>query len=243
MNLIESWRDSLSIFSPKHFSLLSLVTRKCLRSIFLHSSSLLVIVPLSIGIAYNMTYHDNHLMIRILSSVSLQILIVFLVLMVRASVKRKHCYYFLHYWPHMLFVGGFYSVLGVINYGLAFDVFDFYPMISTPVTVFWLLFFVDSHATWSSFIGSLGRGLLMSIYTLPLCLILSVVWYVLYVGSLYLSGIFISYLGIMPQALWKMIFGTIVGILLIPLWYCLLSNVYIKQLHEHFTQYFTVPSD
>jgi len=243
MSLIESWRDSLSMFSPKQFNLLSLITRKCLRNIFLHPSSFLVIVPLSAGVAFNMAYHDNHSIVRMLILVFIQIIIVFLVLMVRASVKRKHCYYFLHYWPHMLYVVVFYMLVSLATFWLPFNVPDVIWFFWAPISTLWLLFFVDQRATFKAFITSLWRAVLMFIYSLPVCLIIAGLWFLVFWSMSTLLAMLISKFANIERSFWAFIFGTLVGIVLSPLWYCLLSNIYIKQLHEHFTRYFTVPSD
>lgn len=242
MELIQSWRESLALLKPPQVKILLFVTVKALKELFTNPYSLLVIVLLGITTTFSEIYYNFHELTRgssiffLISAALSIILTLLLILYIRPSVMPKNRFYFLHYWRHLLYI--------LVLYAAFLILFIFFPSVMTYGSIVWLLlstiwilFFCDRNATLKTFGHSLVRGVLMIVYNAPVLIIITIVWYALYIiffaTILYIVRIRSEYLLFAVFALNIIIFY--------PIWYCMMNTMYVKRLHDQFSLYFGRP--
>lgn len=109
------------------------------------------------------------------------------------------------------------------------------PFLS-PFLITWMLFLLDAKNSLWAPLESFGRSLIMNLYNYPFFLIVYAVF-----RALIEAGFFIiTYLA--PSLPYLFPIGVLIlfGIA-IPYWICLITNFYIKRLHEQFSIYYTTP--
>lgn len=176
-----------------------------------------------------------------------------LLLAARPSTALKNCAYFRSYFLRLLVA---FFVMGVLNglYGLVITMglryventaaFIFnYGLMSIGFLLFlylinYTLFFFDGDGSFRSFAKSFIYAAKMTIFNLPFYVVVTLVSAVLPVllGSFMLSLI-MPYLN-QASAIGIMIFMMIFGALQDLFTICLLTNFYVKKLHDQFTLYF-----
>ena len=182
----------------------------------------------------------------------------------RPSVAKKDFNYFVSYLPYFCYVfllllpmglPIFYHhwlVLKLSNLLVIFFEYWFVHLFwltaTSPVYIFFLMFFLDSDKRPKQFVLSFYRSFKMIIYNYPLC------W--LFVMGFYCIGYIVHYgIGLQMPSIalqqvqaesWslstKIIFESTIWFLkvfLSPIPICIFANIYIKKLHEQFDVYFT----
>ncbi len=268
MQLIQAWKDSLKILLPKNLKLFSLVTLKaivecykvllrCCWPLFvfffglflfeLWSSSLMPVLNYVFGSPrQNYPFLMSWTWIHFINV--LQMLLVFVTcLATRPSVTKKDRYYFVSYIPYFLYIAIYYSIFFVFDIVTTKFPSSFYLIPSgrivfmLPIYVLFLFFFLDSNKSLTQLKYSLYRSIKMFIYNLPIFFIFIVL--IILIGFLN-----VVVMHSLKHTLWwegiplriyieclKLIHTTI----LTPIFICIISNIYIKKLHEQFDVYFT----
>jgi hypothetical protein len=243
MLIVESWRESLYMLAPKQAKMLIFVTAKNLSDLVYRRLTYIIVVPLVLGISFGMAYadHPGFLVPCFLVSLVVNLFIVLLLLLVRPSVMIKHRYYFMHYQRHLAYVFVFFGFINLIHAFCPLCWPGFIWLFWAPLSTLWLLFFIDSHATLDAFVRSLFRAFLMLVYNLPIFLVVTVFWYLLFAGLSQWPILFLSHHIAMQREFWQFFSGALVGFILFPLWYSVITTLYVKQLHEQFAVYFGRP--
>lgn len=253
MQLLQSWKDSLSLLKPSNLKLFCLVTLKLLISTY---KTLLVYFwwfGLLLGVSYYVNIIPNITNFYLLIPWYIKrVLIIFVVLLTaRPSIGIKDYTYFMNYWRHFIYALFFYCVIApaiaVTDFFLLNFVFFgsgmgpqepgqaiFVGLFTLPIvgfifaclmmiSLFMVLFLLDSDGTLKSALSSLWRGTKMFWYNLPFCLI--------FMGVRYL--VVFSFLSLLP-----IVYSSVVIDFLFPVSLCFITNFYVKKLHEQFTVYF-----
>ncbi len=295
MRLLQSWKDSLKIFTPAHFRLFFLVSVKStieMYRLLLRYFWWLLLVALGVSIFYyninnyqelSWLYMRAWLLIDLMYFCIWFAFIFAVFLIVRPSVKYKDYAYFSGYARHfiyffifILFVFLLCVLLFDISYrfGHAQDTMMFkiiwllYHMLTfvytsgiggflhwlalSPLSIFFILFLLDSPGTFASFIRSLSRSIKMFVYNYPFCLLMFALFAVAFldfivlpdcIQGLQIYGFVKDWLINKPI---RLVLGLIVVspdryaellvdhaiILLLPIPICFFTNFYIKKVHE-----------
>jgi len=263
MQLLQSWKESLLVFKPSNFKLFLMVTLKSIwetyKSLFYHFwwlVILLVTVPL----------HKTAFGLLILFGAPL--LLVYLILLIaRPSVDLKNWAYFAKYIlyiiPFLIIVAAIFSYYDHIYFNrpgsltpfisLSQIIIFIFPvqfqyivhrdiqlnqvelfialqLLLSPFIILFNLFYLDSDKSLRAIVFSFVRSLKMILYNYPACLIIWAIFLLLW----YLFWSILWCLSIN----FALIFELITFVLLAPIPICIFSNLYIKQVHEHFDLYF-----
>lgn len=246
MQLLASWKQSLSIFYPlnnlKLFGFAILRAAQVAVPQFLKSFWWLYLVML-LGVFMGMPVID-----MILSPLST----VCIYLAVRPSVGLKNKDYWLAHWKHIVFGVALSWVLALATGALASAETLFcieLPLITNlswliifcDVIVFniifaalplWYFFFLDSHSTIFAFGKAWKNAFVMAWYTLP-------VWLIFYVGLELMLNIF-EMINVVEN--WVTIpLMILLSVILQIVAACVWSVFYTKRLHEQFEIYFPGP--
>lgn len=103
----------------------------------------------------------------------------------------------------------------------------------SPFVILWTLFMYDAQKTVWQYIRSFWRALLMLFYNYPFFFIIYELLRLLLAGFYLLSRPFVESYPSMYIIGWIVLF-----FLVIPYYVCLLTNVYVKRLHEQFSVYY-----
>ena len=252
MQLLASWKQSLSIFYP--LNNLKLFGFAILRAVQVAIPQFLKIFWWLIGIVSLSDYFELPSDILVMPFI-----IVCIYLVVRPSVGIKNFDYFKKHGRHI--VGGVILslVLALISLAVAegeafvlsssesFSMNAFacnalawvLVIIDTFVLTLlfallplWFFFFLDSRATIGDFFVSWKRAFLMALYALP-------VWALLFVVLEWVLGLF--EMVTVVESWWSVILMMFISICVQILVACLLSVFYTKHLHEQFELYFPGP--
>jgi len=264
MYLLQSWKESLTIFIPKNFKLFLLVTLKSLlettKTFFRYFWWLIVLElggpPLlnMLGVFTKMPSGDVANIVAFLTVFAQTITLFCLYLIARPSVAKKDYAYFKHYsyYVAIVFFIAFVCSLVVqmsllyarVLLGSLLVPLLFLVMLPSALGAFFLLFWFDSDGTIKNLFYSFVRSIKMVLYNYPFCLIASLLfggmWALVSVVPVQ-TFIFIygAKLGILPLVVWPMlILRSIVRVLLFALQICFFTNFYVKRLHDQFTLYF-----
>lgn len=252
MRLLRSWRDSLLLLAPQNFKLFALVTLKSTFETYkvLARVWYLSLIPLITPIAIKLylislgpdnaldffkttwSYHAGMFV------ASMQVLLTVMVcLATRPSIKQKNAAYFISYIRSSLmlvFVGTLlkqaYLLWSWVGWNGAFSM-----QIAThyiPLWIFFILFFLDSDGSIKEFWTSVVRAVKMTVYNLPLLMIL------IFVVSL-VGGVFAKLIVLHRLLAYASLFMYL--FLLKPLVINIWTNIYIKKLHEMPDLYFKQP--
>jgi len=264
MQLLQFWKESLSIFKPVNFKLFLLVTLKTiiqtykvLFKYFWWLFGLLIVLGLW-AMSLEGTEQQALVMYLVLLRLMVALFVPFIVLLIiRSSVSKKNVVYFMQ---HISFVIPIFSLSFLIPcfylmirwwaetyYNLHIPlkilsilIFVPYPYLLAPVIFqVWLspliilfgLFYLDT----GKIFYSLKWAIKMIVYNYP---VLFILYTVLLSIVMILWKLFFMYLGsIDPRLEYILVFAS-VYVVLIPIFYSVVSNIYIKQVHDNFDLYF-----
>ncbi len=243
MQLLAAWKDSLTIFKPESLKLFSLATLNSLGQtykIWLRYWGWLLLAGAGSFYFRGLTT-PVHILIYITMFLS-----------VRPSVRLKNYAYFSGYIPQGIYIGIWKAVTPVILLliipsikVLTLFVHDLRTLLYVQVSIylvlsiifnlwvsaFYALFVLDSQGRISDAFKSLLKALKMFVYNLPFCLIMSVFAVVLIIGGSY----------VVPN---KPFFGyyflhvLFEFLIFLPLFANIVTNFYVKKVHEQFSVYF-----
>jgi hypothetical protein len=221
MTVLQSWGDSLSLFTYQNFKLFTLVTLKSIIDVYkklLQYWWWLVIPALLI---YSEIGSAPVLLMLFVGFFFTNLFIFAVICSTRPSIEQKNSDYFkqqLCYFP---------LTLAFLLPGY------FLPkIISVAPIAFFILFYLDSVD--QSLFKKAGvfkawkRTILMGVYNMPLLIIINFILRIFYI-------IILSCVAVSPLAV------VIISFLLLPISGCVYTNIYIKRLHEQFELYFPQP--
>ncbi len=113
----------------------------------------------------------------------------------------------------------------------------------SPFIVVWILFMLDAKKEVWAYIKALGRAVLMLAYNYPFFLITYAVLRLAIAAGYMLSvpvsryGILIPEIGVIPLV--PLVGWIILLLVIIPYWVCVITNFYVKRLHEQFSLYYS----
>ncbi|MCL4229823.1 hypothetical protein KJZ61_04025 [Candidatus Dependentiae bacterium] len=190
----------------------------------------------------------------------LLIIVLTLVIAARPSVTIKNCRYYFSYWRHMLLVVG---MFGIMFFALEnmHKITKSFPSMNTVVLQYiilptalaflflWIIAFLDTkfhiYALWSSFI----RALKLVIYNYPFVWVMSAITFSMAKIFVHLIVFLIFYdphpcmfsgLAGLVLLFTGLIFPILGAVLIIPVLLLLstMTNMYTRQVHEHFDRYY-----
>lgn len=241
MQLLNSWRDSLTVLKPQNFWLFTLVTLKSLvetYKVWLKYWGWLVLLflgynywigesgPLLATLGLGFGVLEGADAARWLLYGIMLLIYTTLVLTVRPSVDIKNSVYFLGYGKHLFWIMCWFIMITALA---NFFVIYFYGYMLFPfVTVLFTLFLLDSRGTCKDASQSTWRAIQMFVYNLPFYLVMIGLFFVL-----------IPLLLMFGSARYSAILYYIIDVLVVlPLFVNVVTNFYVKRLHEQFTLYF-----
>jgi hypothetical protein len=213
-NLVQSWKDSLFIFDVKKSNLFYLVTLKTIRDLYLKLIYMFWWLALLIIVPGLLYQNPEKYFYRDLS-----IWMSVALLAVRPSVELKtYSYFFTYYIYHFLVVLTLVPLM-ISGYLLG-------AVLSLMV---WIIFFYLDDLP-KNIITAVRRALYFYWYNLPLCLIIT--------GSF----IVVQYLLALITEPSPLI-ARVIKLAVMPLFLGILSNVYVKRVHDQFDLYFNFETD
>lgn len=233
MQILHTWKESFSIFVPKNLKLFLLVTLNAIIDTFttllkywwfLYAILLFLFTPMlnwvMVPIVNTMGGVTLFYGIFTFKIAFIPILIFFLTcLAARPSTWLKNYAYFgrylLRFW-YVPFLILFFLMGGLHKIPLMALLFLLY-----------ILFLIDSDGAIMSIGWSLIRAIKMLIYNLPLFIIIEVLMQGFTIGISFL------HLGLLIY--------TILLLIILPLFVCLVTNIYVKKLHDQSELYFPTP--
>jgi hypothetical protein len=260
-----SWKESVSLFIPKQARLFFLITLKSIiesyKLIALHLWWLFGLSYLT-DILYS-RYFGIKSYFCIVPLLSWFLTIFFIYLIIRPSIKRKGWSYYKDYLGRFAYFVLFSIIaflipilLLLIGNKIAFWTFSiswifymlFLPFLivpllisflvapqvvalyTSPLLTFLLLFMLDSNGSISDVFQSIIRAFKMVIYNYPFCIIMFIVFIVCStIGQM----LIVQFFGINSFLL-----SSLVTNLILPIPLCILTNFYIKRLHDQFGLYY-----
>lgn len=220
-NFLQSWRESLELFLPNNLSKFLLVTLKTLYEgcfVIFKYFWWLIVLQIILNLGSIPTYN--------VISFGIQLLLYFCIIAaMRPSVDQKNLFYFL---SRIIYYFLFYIVAKIL-----------FLLVSTPLHEFWIadravdlllifymLFLLDQRLTFGGIITALIRAIKMVLYNLPACCI--------FFG---LMGLLYSLLFTVLNVQQPMI----ALIFLHTIFVAIVTNFYIKRVHEQFKVYYETP--
>lgn len=249
--LLQSWKESLSIFLPKNFKLFLLVTLKSafelLANLFYFFWWLLLSVFIFLVGGHYPAWATAGMLWFFIGNLLMLALVFVWFMLVRPSVLPKGYSYFKQHIRKTAvgFLGLYFifdivrslllalplqmilrslitgAVLNPIYIYLRFRL-DFVPFIIFPPFVYAVLFYFDSDGGLRSWLLSIARGFVMYIYNLPFCLLSMFFVFLLWLSTAWMLHEYSWYL------LW----------LLVPLVLSYFKNMYVKRVHDQFNLYY-----
>ena len=253
MQLLQSWKESLSLFIPKNFKLFILVTLKSALetySLLFYYFWWLILITLAFDIG---CYWPECVLVGTpweLVKKALELMLGFaLFMLVRPSVSLKRWGYFIEHSKKMFFgFAGFvaafpflrrylYRFVGYLpSTGLLGYVSAFLNTMLTnswlyvaPTFVFATLFYFDSDGSIESFFLSFYRGVKMLVFNLPFVLV-----------SLVGMWVFMGGIQWIARTFWTdPLVGRYLFFSFMPFMVSYFKSMYIKRLHDRFELYFS----
>ncbi len=234
MNLMQAWRDSLKLFAPQNCKTFALVTVKAVidaYKLMLQYWWLWIGIMLAGGLLTTILKPITFLWftkVAVLLVAVRHLLFFLLCLAMRPSVGLKTMDYFrqytLKFWYIILLALAF-GIIGMSTVPLFLIFFTFF-----------VLFVFDSDGAFESIGLSVVRAFVMLLYNLPLCFLVYVgLMSVNIVASLMALGLSIVLNG------GEFLFAFLLYLFLVPIEIGILTNIYIKKLHEQSGLYFRQP--
>lgn len=235
MELITSWKDSLQLLKPKNLSQFLLVSMKAVVDLYRELASFFVdrnnwiLIGSVIGLivlAHIVKIWHLYFFGQFMLNSMRWILIIIACLALRDSVTVKNRDYFISYLMNYWYVIIVALILGITG-------IEAIPFVSLWY-IFFILFAFDTKGGCLSVLSKTRQSFLMLVYNLPVCFALYAV---------------LSVMGIILYRLEAWALGYAVGLVFIMCLYCifipiqiaLITNFYIKRLHEQPDLYFTQP--
>ncbi len=262
---LRSWKESISLFAPKQFKLFSLVTIKSIfesyKYIILHFGWLFAITAL-LDLSYSQfCLYLNYLCL--LPLIGWFVTIFGMYLIIRPSIKRKGWSYYKDNWLKFIY----FMFFSIIAYSIPLAMLSaankivyltqnihtlFYflllPVLLIPILVtflmppnlivlyvsplltFLILFILDGDGSIKNVLQSVVRALKMMIYNYPFCILI----FILFVICSVSYTVFIArWFGVDSFLL-----SPIVSNAFLPIPLCILTNFYIKRVHDQFGLYY-----
>ncbi len=237
MNIVSSWKNSLQVLHPdnlKNFLLVSLKTVGDVYGVMNHplpargnwfvAAALIILISLTNIINYLNLYWLEAL----LNNTFFHSLVFLFCLVMRPSVGVKNLEYYRFYLHRFWWLLLISVVLG-----------GFTPIFVVPLFfmtyIFFILFCFDTHGSIQELIQALRNSAVMLIYNLPLCV-------VFYVALAVVNYIFLYNLVAFVLGYWGgLTMVVILYLFFIPIEVSLLTNFYIKRLHDQPELYFVQP--
>ncbi|MGC2310231.1 MAG: hypothetical protein WA432_01260 [Candidatus Babeliaceae bacterium] len=247
--LLQSWQESLLIFKPRNFKNFLLITAKSyketVKALLFGARYFLLLIAVLLILMTVMIAHlfyigkNQSLIVSLLSPLyyfTYYFCLFLVYCAVRPSANKKDYLYFCTF-IKKFFLSFIFMIFFIHLISLAILLF-----LATFFTLnCWLdelihflypfsLFFLLDAGNRKKFLWifySIGNGLKMFFYNLPLSAVIIVLFYFLYQGVMYLGH--------------TLLFVYLISFLLILLdilYVCLFSNIYIRQIHEHFDWYY-----
>jgi hypothetical protein len=261
MQLLTAWKESLALILPPQGALFFLVTVKTILRTYrtwLFYFGWLVVAFVVFDLFF-LTCHVPSFIFSGPFSLSTHVtawlrlgmwygLLFTLYLTVRPSVLPKNISYFLSYSRHFvlfLLVALFYSW---VNYLMVFVLYGcspvhMYELGMSFILVFFTLFFLDSRGHLIDSFYAFIRAIKMIVYNLPLCFIVGTVFVLLLRA---LGGLELVLIRMVTQTttlsadqqLVAELVERVIYLLVLPVPVSLITNIYIKKVHEQFSLYF-----
>lgn len=262
MYLIQSWKDSLSLLIPRNLKLFLMVTVKGIKDVYVGALKYFWWFILLYGVG-EIFFGNMPLIVSLFDSIWLFIL----ALLVRASVAKKDRSYFVQYSKYfpialggmwlilliflflMIFIGFIVYLIKVGNIQDVAEVFHslqdniLYILITKISGIFiqaWILlsifFLLDMPLNFKNWVKSIRFGYRMLIHNMPIFVIL--------IGALSILFGFLDWVAIYILAFVPIDSTSILNVLSFmqePITVALVSNLYIKRLHEQPQLYFKEP--
>ncbi len=227
MVLLHTWKNSLNVLIPRNLNLFLLITiNTCIKAcyVFIKSAWPLFIPFIFLWyvlVVYTFTFLGARSVTIVISIIHYLFFFLWCVA-TRPSVNRKTIGYFFSYFRR------FWYLIPLIYIDSTF--FGIYGLF---VSVIFTLFVLDSEGSIRSFLYSLVRTAKMIFYNLPVFLIVS---FIISFSVKLLLGPVLNWMHL-PD-IFTGFFSLVVWSLVMSLYICFFSNIYIKKLHEQFDLYF-----
>jgi len=264
MQLLQTWKESLSLFLPQNLKLFSLVTLKaviqtyktwfcyfgwaialflCIDGMFpaLHAPGFIFASPFSLALSSGM----------ILRLIGWSLLLFSLYLTVRPSLLKKTFKYFIGYAKYFIYFFLISLIITWVNLLFLFLMYSgspthAYGMGMSALLIFIGMFLLDSDGRFVSTEYSIFRGFKMFIYNYPFCVIVGIFFMAfMHLGAkLFVMGALALVKLLAPTAIstdpvFALEFAErIFYLLALPIPVCFIANYYIKKVHDQFTLYF-----
>lgn len=238
MHILQSWKESLTLFKPSNFKLFFLVSARsfglALKTFFVYWGWLI----LFFWMYHFMIPHSLSAQLNI--EVIVRALLLFLfICCLRPSASIKNMHYFIKmirkFWIVIVMTIGLYiidSKLLAVN--IIFDT-SFYLFFSLLITLY-LLFTLDSDGSIKNLILSAYRSLKMLLYNLPWFLVIALVFTLLEILELGISMYIAHFSDSLAMILHNILQGMVYGFHV-----ALLANFYLKRLYDQIELYFIRP--
>lgn len=271
MTLVQSWIDSLTLLKPKNAQLFIMVTIKSIIEAYKLLLAYwwwligLIVVCYLLPIIFPMQMWVGAVLFSVVPFVLHQMLFLAICFVTRPSIMKKDWSYFgiqykkiIIYWLGLPILMVLLSApLGAIltTFVLFLNSISTYWLI-LPISLYWLLlptylvwgvflvlFFADSSGGPKNFLFSVWNALKMIIFSLPLLLVVGILFQfsVSFTSELMVRVIarVVSDESVLAQVLWILfLIRNILAALLLPIGVCTYANIYIKKLHDQFDLYF-----
>lgn len=223
------WKESLLLLVNKQFWLVTLKATKETYSMLLKKFWWLIIGYLMLnGIPLFLKPSLIHNKLFLIASGMFWSFIVYMTLLiVRPSLYKKNYEYFSRYaFYYLLF-----SAISVVFFRSNHNFSPFLTLLS--------FFYLDSNKKFWAIITSLNRAIKMVLYTLPFCLVSCLFFFLLTivccvaVGTAFYMASAMNNFGLVATVVNNLIRC------LMPLFLCLMNNLYSKQVHDHYDLYYT----
>lgn len=260
-----SWKESLSLFIPKNAKLFLLVTLKSIiqsYKIIIRHLWWLFLGSAILDIMYS-CFCPNSTYLCLVPLLGWFATIFGMYLIIRPSMKPKNWNYYKDHWLTFLYFIFFSIIAYLIPIALlligskivylthhihTFFYVLFLPFLLVPILItflmppnviilyvsplltFFILFMLDSNGSIKSILASIVRAFKMMMYNYPLCILL----FGFFVVCSVISTLLIAYLFGRDSFL----LSPIVSNAFLPIPLCILTNFYVKRLHEQFGLYF-----
>lgn len=259
MQLLTVWRGSFALYKPKNIKLFLLVTLKTIAEVcrvwashfwfllILYVVGDIFINPFELPSWFFLDFFSAKIGVASILKYA-GLLHTTLYLSTRPSVELKTYSYFAKYLVHGVYIGIWlllYNWTKLIGLFLGWGpLFGAYRAIFSLVTVFFIMFLLDSNGSLLEVGKSIVRAFKMFLYTIPICLlgwllVSSFCAVIYWFNSFLISGI--SYLVAKEyHTVIALLLDKINFLLFMPIPASFFANVYIKQVYEHFGLYYDV---
>jgi hypothetical protein len=262
MHILDSWGKTKEFFERKNFSMFTLVTLKAFKTTYKQIIKYMA-MPFLLMLCTAIMHKK---MLAICEMLAMYIFIVTCVILfhlaLRPSTSCKDWHYYLFYWKHYIFLilAPVWIFLGFLAFyfgaliGLEWGFHRWYLIVLVFVLMtlliayvsFMIFFFLDSKATFKAFIKAHILAAKMFVYNIPVCAIVInivvIIWFLWTMAGFYLYFILMMKLKTFEllNDLGLFVY-TIISLLFVPIIVSILSNMYIKFLHEQSDVYFDQP--